>query len=324
MFVDEDLWTGSMTDPDELYTLRNRFWLGNFQMAIAEGNALTRLSDPLKTERDEFVYRSYVGLGQYGLVIGEIGEESPIPLQAVKLLAQYLEDPAGNKEMVLMTIGEWVRDPTSANVPTVQLMAALIYEKEGLMKEAFTAIRHGTTMEQLALWAQFCLKINRVDLAQKHLKKLTDVDEDATLTQLVSAWVNLSLGGDKCKEACYAYEELIDKFEPSLSLLNGLAVSKMHLREWEDAEKSLLAALAKSFNDADTLINIITCYAHMGKDQQLIDRYTNQLKSAHPNHPHVVKLNKAEEDFDKLAKEYADREIPPEDRARADAAAAKK
>lgn len=45
------------TGVDELYTLRNRYWLGNFQLAIIEGNNLNRLSDELKVERDEFVYR---------------------------------------------------------------------------------------------------------------------------------------------------------------------------------------------------------------------------------------------------------------------------
>ena len=259
----------TMAEPDELYTLRNRFWLGNFSMAIAEGNQLSRLSDVLAVERDEFVYRSYIGLGQYGLVIGEVDEESAMPLQAVKLLAQYLEDPASTKDMVIMTLGEWLGDAASKDHPTVQLVAALVYEKEDLMKEAFTAIRHGQTMEQLALWAQFCLKIHRLDLAQAHLKKLSDADEDATLTQLVSGWVNLATGGEKYKEAAYAFEELIDKFEATLSLLNSLAVCKMHLREWDEAEKLLLQAQSKNVNDADTLINMVTCYAHMGKDEQV-------------------------------------------------------
>jgi len=258
-----------MAEPDELYTLRNRFWLGNFSMAIAEGNQLSRLSDVLAVERDEFVYRSYIGLGQYGLVISEVDEESAMPLQAVKLLAQYLEDPASTKDMVIMTLGEWLGDAASKDHPTVQLVAALVYEKEDLMKEAFTAIRHGQTMEQLALWAQFCLKIHRLDLAQAHLKKLSDADEDATLTQLVSGWVNLATGGEKYKEAAYAFEELIDKFEATLSLLNSLAVCKMHLREWDEAEKLLLQAQSKNVNDADTLINMVTCYAHMGKDEQV-------------------------------------------------------
>ena len=337
-----------MAEPDELYTLRNRFWLGNFSMAIAEGNQLSRLSDVLAVERDEFVYRSYIGLGQYGLVIGEVDEESAMPLQAVKLLAQYLEDPASTKDMVIMTLGEWLGDAASKDHPTVQLVAALVYEKEDLMKEAFTAIRHGQTMEQLALWAQFCLKIHRLDLAQAHLKKLSDADEDATLTQLVSGWVNLATGGEKYKEAAYAFEELIDKFEATLSLLNSLAVCKMHLREWDEAEKLLLQAQSKNVNDADTLINMVTCYAHMGKDEQVrvdgvplsgvaagreretrarvrtstrsraasqvIERLQKQMYGQHPNHPYTLKMKKAEAEFDVLAKKYADEAgIDPDD-----------
>merc|ERR1719263_370658 len=185
------------------------------------------------------------------------------------------------------------------------------------MKEAFTAIRAGTTMEQLALWAQFCLKISRPDLARKHLDKLNAADEDATLTQLVTAWVNLAEGGEaKVKEAAYAYEELCDKFEPSLSLLNGLAVAKMHLREWDEAEAKLQEALAKSHNDPDTLINVVSCYAHMGKDETLINRYLSQLKTSHPTHPHVLKLKAKEAEFDELAAKYLKEVEHPEDIAR--------
>ena len=61
-----------MTEPDELYTMRNLFWLGNFQLAINESNSLHRLPKTLVPARDEFVYRSYVALGQYDIVMDEI------------------------------------------------------------------------------------------------------------------------------------------------------------------------------------------------------------------------------------------------------------
>lgn len=292
-----------MSEPDELYTLRNRFWLGNFQLAIAEGNNLMRLSEPLRTERDEFVYRCYVGLGQYNLVLSEIKATAPVPLQAIKMLATYLQNPKGSSEMVLMTLREWLNDTASCNNSTVQLVAAIIYEKEAMMKDAFCAIRHGTTMEQLALCCQFLLKIQRPDLASKQLKKMQEMDEDATLTQLSSAWVNLTLGGVKYKEAAYAYEELIDKFEPSLALLNGLACVKMQMGEFEEAEKHLVHALTKGGSDPDTLINVVTCYAHMGKPAEVVDRYQQQLEQAAPDHPHVQKLRLAMQAFDRVAEQ---------------------
>ena len=103
------------TDPDELYTLRNLFWLGSFQQAINEGGRLNRLSDELKVERDEFVYRSYVGQGQYALVISEVDDDAPPNLRAVKLLAEYLENPSGTRDGVVETLS--CLQPTTAGPP---------------------------------------------------------------------------------------------------------------------------------------------------------------------------------------------------------------
>ena len=106
------------TDPDELYTLRNLFWLGSFQQAINEGGRLNRLSDELKVERDEFVYRSYVGQGQYALVISEVDDDAPPNLRAVKLLAEYLENPSGTRDGVVETLGHATYKGEESALPT--------------------------------------------------------------------------------------------------------------------------------------------------------------------------------------------------------------
>jgi hypothetical protein len=42
------------------------------QKAISEGSSLSRLSEAHKIEAKEFVYRAYVALGQYNIVLGEV------------------------------------------------------------------------------------------------------------------------------------------------------------------------------------------------------------------------------------------------------------
>lgn len=54
-----------MSDPDLLFTVRNNYYLGAFQAAIAEAADIEGLSDAEKTERDCFVYRAYIELGSY-------------------------------------------------------------------------------------------------------------------------------------------------------------------------------------------------------------------------------------------------------------------
>jgi coatomer subunit epsilon len=80
-------------------------------------------------------------------------------------------------------------------------------------------------------------------------------------------------GGAKVQEAAYIYDELIDKYGASPSLLNGLAVAKMHQNEWDEAEASLKEAITKSPSDPDTLANIITVSYHLQRPQDVINRY---------------------------------------------------
>ncbi|CAM9612128.1 unnamed protein product [Heterosigma akashiwo] len=146
-----------MSEPDELYTLRNHFWLGNYQMALSEGAGLGRLpNQQLKVERDEFLYRSYIALGQYSVVLSEVKDNAPPQLQACRLLATYLK-PAESKEIVLMTLSEWLQvGQGSMNNPAVQVAAHGVPPR-GDLKKALQAVHQGVTLEQLALQVQVYL-----------------------------------------------------------------------------------------------------------------------------------------------------------------------
>merc|ERR1719352_4423 len=76
-----------------LFPIQNAFHLGAYQVAINEAADLdstgTSLSSSDAIEKDCYVYRSYIALGSYQLVLDEIPDDSPSQLQAVKELARY-------------------------------------------------------------------------------------------------------------------------------------------------------------------------------------------------------------------------------------------
>ncbi|CDY43650.1 BnaA04g20410D [Brassica napus] len=91
--------------PDHLFNLRNQFYLGAYQTAI-NNSEIPHLSPEDAVERDCLVFRSYIALGSYQLVISEIDESAATPLQAVKLLAMYLSSPAHKLVCVLGLQGD--------------------------------------------------------------------------------------------------------------------------------------------------------------------------------------------------------------------------
>ena len=181
----------------------------SLQRAITEGSGLSRLSEALKIEAKEFVYRSFVAIGQYNIVMDEISDDSSTPtsLQSVRLLARYLSQPA-DSAAVLAQLDALLTGPQTGNPSTLQLIAAIIYLHEDNAKDALRCVHLGVTMEHLALATQIYLKINRPELASKTTRTMQQADEDATLTQLAVAWTHLAAGGAKLQEAAYIFDEV--------------------------------------------------------------------------------------------------------------------
>jgi hypothetical protein len=61
----------TMSEPDELYTLRAQYWLGHYSLAMEEAKSVMRrpMSPELKVEREELGLRAQLGLGQRDKVI---------------------------------------------------------------------------------------------------------------------------------------------------------------------------------------------------------------------------------------------------------------
>jgi len=289
---------------DELFDLKNAFFTGNYQTCINEAQKL-KLSDPeLSLERDVLMYRSYLALRKYRVVLEEVGPGSKTTLQPLNMLAKYLSSPNKRDEIVAELDTMMGGDVDVANY-VLLIVAATIYLGVDQPESALRVLHPSDHLECVALRLQAMLAMHRPDLAKKELKTMQEKDEDATVTQLAQAWTNMALGGEKVQEAYYIYQEMIDKLGSTALLLNGQAVTFLAQGKYAEAEAALAEAIEKDPNNPETLVNMIVLAHHQGKQPEVSNRYLSQLKDMDPHHSFVVKLGQKEADFDRMVKQYA-------------------
>lgn len=69
-----------------------------------------------------------------------------IGLQAIKLLATFLEDPS-TKEIAVLQMKEWLSDAGASNNKTLQIIAATLFTYVDI-KESLRVLKKGANMEQ--------------------------------------------------------------------------------------------------------------------------------------------------------------------------------
>ena len=272
-----------MAEPDELFTLKNQLWVGNYANVLSESALLNHLSESLRNERDVYVYRAHLALGNVSLVLQSIpdaGTQTPIALSAVRLWATYLSGHHDDKELLDLTLREWLQDPLSGENPHLLLLAGQMYALENKLSDALSTLLRGGSLEHLLYVVHLYLQMHRLDLATKTVEDMQRIEEDSTLTQLAHAWCLTLQGGDKADEATLHFQELADRFGATPLLLNGAAAGFMALANYDEAERLLLDAVQKDPGNEDTLVNLIAVSAHLNKPTQ---QYIGQLQQVAPS-----------------------------------------
>ncbi|XP_046749582.1 coatomer subunit epsilon [Diprion similis] len=290
-------------DVDELFDVKNHFYIGNYQQCINEAQKVKPSTPEVALERDVFLYRVYIAQRKFRVVLDEINNSSPSDLQPLKMLAEYFAN-SNRREAIIAELDQLAKNANTDN-HNFMIVAATIYYHEKNLESALRILRNADNLECLALTLQIYLKMDRLDLARKELKAMQEKDDDATLTQLAQAWLNISSGGDKLQDAYYIFQEMIDKHSSTSMLLNGQATCFIGQAKYEEAESALQESLDKDSNNPDALINMIVLSQHMGKPPEVVNRYLSQLKDSHLDHPFVKEYLQKEIDFQRLRKQYS-------------------
>lgn len=289
---------------DELFDVKNSLYIGNYQHCINESQKVKLRDDASRIERDVFLYRALLGQRKYGVVQSQIKPGAAPPLQAIKLLAQFLQDQqqtsvVGELEALVASSS---LDPSSV---VVAIAAATVYCHLDNYEAALKVLNQHDTLECRAHMVHIYLAIHRPDAAAKELRTMQEKDDDATLTQLALAWLNVAKGGEKLQDAYYIYQELIDKNSSTPLLLAGQAACFLGQGKTEEAEAALQEALDKDSNCAETLVNLMVLALHTAKPGDVSSRYLAQLRDSCKNHEVVKSLDAKEEEFDRVVRKYA-------------------
>lgn len=270
------------------------------------------------------MWRAYIAQHKYRVVLDGIQESSPsIALKSIRKVAEYFAAaPSSDKRSAIVKYFEENRSCIETEGDDDNeiiyskiiwcLSAATVYYNETLYENALTivhaAIQISGDLECLAMQVQCQLKINRLDLARATLAKMQDKDDDATLTQLCTAWINIEQGGEKAQDAYYIFQDFCDKFVATSLLLNEQAVCFIAQEKYEEADAALRNSLDKDPNNLDTIINLIALtqqYNQTGKaSEDVINRYLSQIKDSHPNCQLILDLDRKEQEFQRLCARY--------------------
>uniref|UniRef100_A0A2K5IZB3 Coatomer subunit epsilon n=1 Tax=Colobus angolensis palliatus TaxID=336983 RepID=A0A2K5IZB3_COLAP len=231
--------SGGSGEVDELFDVKNAFYIGSYQQCINEAQRVKLSSPERDVERDVFLYRAYLAQRKFGVVLDEIKPSSAPELQAVRMFADYLAHESRRDSIVAELDREMSRSVDVTNT-TFLLMAASVYLHDQNPDAALRALHQGDSLECPSI---LCPR------PRKELKRMQDLDEDATLTQLATAWVSLAT------DSGYP-ETLVNLIVLSQHLGKPPEVTNRYLSQLKDAHRShpFIKEYQAKENDFDRLV----------------------------------------------------------------------
>ncbi|KAI9296506.1 hypothetical protein K502DRAFT_314280 [Neoconidiobolus thromboides FSU 785] len=292
-----------------LFNAQNLFYFGAYQAVANECTTLqSQINSQYQTDLKVLLYRAYLALGKYNLVSTELNKNDlSSEFKVIKLLSK-ITDPKNNVDDTLINEMEAiVNEGTNLLNPTLQLLFALACIHANKLEPALKAVSlHPKHLECVSYKVQILLALDRVDLAEKELNKAKSWAEDVPLIQLIEAWIDLRLNGNKLEEAYAIFDEISQQsFANTVKLMNSKAVAYLQVGQYQEAEEILLEAMNKDNNDPNTLANLAVCSDLTEKPSEVKQRYINQLRDIDPNHPLIVNLDAKATQFDVASQKYA-------------------
>lgn len=285
-------------DPDELWSMRNQYYVGNYDGVFSEAeSAMVDAGSALADEKELFIQLARLAQGELEMDAVQSGVE----FKALDLLFQLNREEAPVSQM-LQELKRLV-DEDGAKNARLRLLAASAFAQHSpdpndALRILFPVKRD---LEVMRLETYLYLAMDRLDLAATKVEEMKQVDEDSTLCQLAMALVGL-YRPDQVQESVEVLRELTSKWVPTPLLASALSAGLIAQQKFQLALDAIGEVDdAGADKPAALYLNSICAAQHLG---QRLDEHIGGLKSTDPSNAWFADMATSSASFDQAAAKF--------------------